>query len=102
LKIAPPPKNSGKSMPSLKNATPVIACQPTEDSLEYDFVLETTQAEWHRIRNQHNYDSSMCRAEGASTFNWTLYEPHPLDRAPDGQSLFNSTSQKVRVHGNQT
>jgi hypothetical protein len=44
--------------------------QPAEDSLEYDFVLKTAQAEWHRIRAQRNYDSFMCHTQGLSTFNW--------------------------------
>jgi len=45
--------------------------QPAEDSLAYDFVLRTAQAEWHRIRAQRNFESFMATTEGGSTFNWT-------------------------------
>jgi hypothetical protein len=45
--------------------------QPAEDSLEYDFVLKTAQAEWHRIRNQRSFDSFICTTGGAAIFNWT-------------------------------
>jgi hypothetical protein len=45
--------------------------QPAEDSLEYDFVLKTAQAEWHRIRTQRNYDVYLHILQGVSPFNWT-------------------------------
>jgi hypothetical protein len=45
--------------------------QPAEDSLEYDFVLKTAQAEWHRIRTQRNYDVYLYILQGVSPFNWT-------------------------------
>jgi len=45
--------------------------QPAEDSLEYDFVLKTAQAEWHRIRAQRNFDSFNSLTQGSSPFNWT-------------------------------
>jgi hypothetical protein len=45
--------------------------QPAEDSLEYDFVLKTAQAEWQRIRNQRFFDSFMCTTAGAAIFNWS-------------------------------
>jgi hypothetical protein len=45
--------------------------QPVEDSLEYDFVLKTAQAEWHRIRTQRNYDVYLHILQGVSPFNWT-------------------------------
>jgi len=54
---------------------------PTEDSLEYDFVLKTAQAEWHRIRAQRNYDSFTCHMQGMATFNWTPDEIKKHDLA---------------------
>jgi hypothetical protein len=44
--------------------------QPAEDSLAYDFVLRTAQAEWHRRRSQFNFDVFMASTEGGSTINW--------------------------------
>jgi hypothetical protein len=44
--------------------------QPAKDSLEYDFVLKTAQAEWHRIRAQHNFNNFLASTEGGSSFNW--------------------------------
>jgi len=45
--------------------------QPPEDSLLYDFVLKTAQAEWHRIRAHRNLESVMAFTQGRSPFNWT-------------------------------
>jgi hypothetical protein len=45
--------------------------EPEEDSLKYDFVLKTAQAEWHRIRTQRNYDVYLYILQGVSPFNWT-------------------------------
>jgi hypothetical protein len=45
--------------------------QPPEDSLLYDFVLKTAQAEWHRIRTHRNLESVMALTQGRSPFNWT-------------------------------
>ncbi len=45
--------------------------QPAADSLQYDFVLKTAQAEWLRIRAQRNFDSCMALTQGFSPFNWT-------------------------------
>jgi len=45
--------------------------QPHEDSLLYDFVLKTAQAEWHRIRAHRNLESVMAFTQGRSPFNWT-------------------------------
>jgi hypothetical protein len=45
--------------------------QPAEDSLAYEFVLKTAQAEWHRRRAQLNFDDCMASTGGGSTINWT-------------------------------
>ena len=45
--------------------------QPPEDSLLYDFVLKTAQAEWYRMRAQRNLDCHECSPEGLSPTNWT-------------------------------
>jgi len=45
--------------------------KPAENSLEYDFVLRTAQAEWHRRRTQFNFDVFIASTEGSSTINWT-------------------------------
>jgi hypothetical protein len=45
--------------------------QPPEDSLLYDFVLKTAQAEWYRIRAHRNLESFMAFTQGRSPFNWT-------------------------------
>ena len=45
--------------------------QPAEDSLKYDFVLKTAQAEWHRIRAHRNFDCFTSLTQGSSPFNWT-------------------------------
>jgi hypothetical protein len=44
--------------------------KPAQDSLEYDFVLRTAQAEWHRRRTQFNFDVFMASTEGGSSINW--------------------------------
>ena len=44
---------------------------PPEDSLAYDFVRRTAQAEWHRVRTQRNFDCVMASTESGCTFNWT-------------------------------
>jgi hypothetical protein len=44
--------------------------QPAEDSLLYDFVLKTAQAEWYRIRAQRNLHSFEMVLGGLSPFNW--------------------------------
>jgi hypothetical protein len=51
--------------------------QPAEDSLKYDFVLKTAQAEWHRIRAQRNYDTYLNSTYGLSPFNWS---PHQIKK----------------------
>jgi len=45
--------------------------QPPEDSLLYDFVLKTAQAEWYRIRAHRNLDCFDNIIQGFSPFNWT-------------------------------
>jgi hypothetical protein len=46
--------------------------QPAEDSLEYDFVLKTAQAEWQRIRSQRNFNDFLCvLTHGSSPYNWS-------------------------------
>jgi hypothetical protein len=45
--------------------------QPPEDSLLYDFVLKTAQAEWYRMRAQRNLDCHECSQQGLSPSNWT-------------------------------
>jgi hypothetical protein len=45
--------------------------QPAEDTLLYDFVLKTAQAEWYRIRAHRNLESFMAFTHGRSPFNWT-------------------------------
>ena len=45
--------------------------KPAENSLAYDFVLRTAQAEWQRRRNQFNFDGVMASTQGGSTLNWT-------------------------------
>jgi hypothetical protein len=45
--------------------------QPAEDSLLYDFVLKTAQAEWYRMRAQTNLDCHECSEPGLSPSNWT-------------------------------
>ena len=44
--------------------------KPAEDSLYYDFVLRTAEAEWHRQRAQLNFDVFMGSTGGGSTINW--------------------------------
>ena len=44
--------------------------KPAEDSLYYDFVLRTAEAEWHRRRAQLNFDVFMGSTGGGSTINW--------------------------------
>ena len=46
--------------------------QPAEDSLEYDFVLKTAQAEWQRIRALRNFNDCLCViSQGSSPYNWS-------------------------------
>ena len=45
--------------------------QPAEDSLLYDFVLKTAQAEWYRMRAQINLDCHECSQPGLSPTHWT-------------------------------
>ena len=45
--------------------------QPAEDSLLYDFVLKTAQAEWYRMRAQINVDCHECSQPGLSPTRWT-------------------------------
>jgi hypothetical protein len=42
-----------------------------DDSVEYDFLLKATQAEWHRIRCQNNFNSFLSTTVGVTPFNWT-------------------------------
>jgi hypothetical protein len=44
--------------------------KPAEDSLYYDFVVRTAQAEWHRRRAQVNFEVFMADTGGGSTINW--------------------------------
>jgi hypothetical protein len=44
--------------------------KPAEDSLYYDFVVRTAQAEWHRRRAQVNFDVFMADTGGGATINW--------------------------------
>ena len=43
--------------------------QRAENSLAYDSVLRTAQAEWHRRRAQFNFDGFMASTEGGSAIN---------------------------------
>jgi len=45
--------------------------RPVEDTLLYDFVLKTAQAEWYRIRAQRHFDSFYASTQGLSPFNWS-------------------------------
>jgi hypothetical protein len=45
--------------------------RPVEDTLLYDFVLKTAQAEWCRIRAQRHFDSFYASTQGMSPFNWS-------------------------------
>jgi len=46
--------------------------QPAEDSLEYDFVLKTAQAEWQRIRTNRNFNDCLSViTHGLSPYNWS-------------------------------
>ena len=52
---------------------------PAENSLEYEFVYRTAQADWERIRAQREYNS--CRAHlGCSAFNFTPEQTKLFDR----------------------
>jgi hypothetical protein len=52
---------------------------PAENSLEYEFVYRTAQADWERIRAQREYNS--CRAHlGCSAFNFTAEQTKLFDR----------------------
>jgi hypothetical protein len=53
--------------------------QPPAESLLYDFVLKTAQAEWHRIRAERNFESVMALTQGRSPFNWTPDEIKKYD-----------------------
>jgi hypothetical protein len=44
---------------------------PTDDPITHDFVLKTAQAEWHRIRNQGNFDDFLSTTGGVNAYNWT-------------------------------
>jgi hypothetical protein len=48
--------------------------QPEPDSLEFDFVLKTVQAEWSRIRCQRNYNDFTNRLGDRQPFDWTAEE----------------------------
>jgi hypothetical protein len=48
--------------------------RPAADTLEYDFVHKTAQAEWYRIRAQRNYDFYLAQRQGLSPFNWAPHE----------------------------
>ena len=52
------------------------AYQTSEDSnsLLYDFVRKTAQAEWFRIRCQHHYDLYVLSLSALSPINWTADE----------------------------
>ena len=45
-----------------------------ENTLLYDFVLKTAQAEWFRIRCQRNYDVYYLTLNSRSPFNWSPEE----------------------------
>jgi hypothetical protein len=45
--------------------------QSPEDSLLYDFVLKTAEAEWSRMRAQRILDCHECSQPGLSPANWT-------------------------------
>jgi hypothetical protein len=44
---------------------------PTDDPITHDFVLKAAQAEWHRIRNQGNFDDFLSTTGGVNAYNWT-------------------------------
>ena len=53
--------------------------KPRPDSLEYDFVLKTAQTEWHRIRNQRNYDDLLTTLGSKPPLSWTPEETKQHD-----------------------
>jgi hypothetical protein len=57
--LAPPPQSLAQGIPS------------PEDSLLYDFILKTAQAEWHRIPAHRKLESVTALTQGSSPFNWT-------------------------------
>jgi hypothetical protein len=44
--------------------------QPTDESLEFDFVLKAAQAEWYRLRAQRNYDEFLLSMGGKPPHSW--------------------------------
>ena len=50
------------------------AYHPNEDSLEFDFVLKTAQAEFRRLRADRNYDDFLATLEATPPFAWTESE----------------------------
>jgi len=53
---------------------------PAENTLEYDFVLKTAQAEWTRIRCERNYSNFQFYGANNASYNWTPDQIKTHDR----------------------